>query len=102
VQLVLWFKTAPVVGGSMTPSHLAEEDRSRLSLAGRTPVRRELVAKPPSGVQTRAEAGRKAEARDDVELELLRRSLSALPDEPVDQAVHQGYRLYLTDRDVNS
>ncbi|HEX3195271.1 MAG TPA: hypothetical protein VHS30_36370, partial [Streptosporangiaceae bacterium] len=51
VQLVLWFKTAPVVGGPMTPSHLAEEDRSRLSLAGRTPVRRKLAAKPPSGVQ---------------------------------------------------
>jgi hypothetical protein len=50
-------------------------------------VRMELEA------QTQAEAGRQAEARDDVELELLRRSLSALPDEPVDQIVHQGYRL---------
>jgi hypothetical protein len=52
--------------------------------------------------QTRAEAGRQAEAREDVELELLRRSLSALPDEPVDQIVHQGYCLCLTDREVNS
>ena len=35
VQLVLWFKAAPVVGGAMTPSHLGEEDRSLgcLSLA---------------------------------------------------------------------
>jgi hypothetical protein len=72
VQLVLWFKTAPVVGGAMTPS----------------------------GIQTRVEAGRQAEARH-VELELLRRSRSALPDEPVDQVVHQDYRLYLTDREVN-
>jgi hypothetical protein len=102
VQLVLWFKTAPVVGGPMTPSHLAEEDRSRLSLAGRTPVRRKLAAKPPSGCSGRTEAGRKAEARGDVEPGLLRLSLSALPDEPIDQAVHQGYRLYLTDREVNS
>ena len=45
--------------------------------------------------QTQAEAGQQAEARDEVELELLRRSLSALPDEPVDQVVHQGYRLCL-------
>ena len=52
--------------------------------------------------QTRAEAGRQAEAREDIELELLRRSLSALPDEPVDQIVHQGYCLCLTDREVNS
>ena len=32
--------------------------------------------------QTQAEAGQQAEARDEVELELLRRSLSALPDNP--------------------
>jgi hypothetical protein len=50
-----------------------------------------------SGIQTRVEAGRQAEARDDVELELLRRSWSALRDEPIDQ----GYRLCLTDREVN-
>jgi hypothetical protein len=59
-------------------------------------VRMELEA------QTQAEAGRSAQARDDVELEPLRRSLSALPDEPVDQVVHQGYRLCLTGREVNS
>jgi len=45
--------------------------------------------------QIQAEAGQQAQARNDVELELLRRSLSALPDEPVDQIVHQGYRLRL-------
>jgi len=40
--------------------------------------------------QTQAQAGLQVEARDDVELELLRRSLSALADEPVDQIVRQG------------
>jgi hypothetical protein len=43
--------------------------------------------------QTQAEAGQQAEAWDDVELELLLRSLGAFPDEPVDQLVQQGYRL---------
>jgi hypothetical protein len=45
--------------------------------------------------QTQAETGQQAETRDDLELELLRRSFSALPDEPVDQIVHQGHRLRL-------
>ena len=45
--------------------------------------------------QTQAEAGQQAEARDEAELELLRRTFSALPDEPADQVVHQGYRLCL-------
>ena len=43
--------------------------------------------------QTQAEAHSQAEAQDEVELELLFRSLSAFPDEPVDQVVHQGYCL---------
>jgi hypothetical protein len=46
--------------------------------------------------RAQAEAGQQAQARDEAELELLRRSLSALPDEPIDQVVHQGYRLRLT------
>jgi hypothetical protein len=46
--------------------------------------------------QTQAEAGQQAQARDEVELELLRRSSSALPDESVDQVAHQRYRLRLT------
>ena len=41
-------------------------------------VRMELQA------QTQAQAGQQAEARDEVELELLRRSSNALPDKPVD------------------
>jgi len=43
--------------------------------------------------QAQAEAGQQAQARDEPELEPLRRSLGALPDEPVDQVVHQGDRL---------
>jgi hypothetical protein len=49
-----------------------------------------------------AEGEQQAQAQDEAELELLRRSLSALPDEPVDQLAHQGYRLCLTDHEVNS
>ena len=49
-----------------------------------------------------AKGEQQAQAQDEAELELSRRSLSALPDEPVDQFVHQGYRLCLTDREVNS
>jgi conjugative relaxase-like TrwC/TraI family protein len=47
-------------------------------------VRMELEA------QTQAEAGQQAEAQYEVELELLRRSSSAPPDQPVDQVIHQG------------
>jgi hypothetical protein len=61
----------------------------------------EYAARTELEVQPQAGAGRQAQARDDVELELLRLSLSALPDEPVDQTVHQGYRLCLTDHEVN-
>jgi len=53
-------------------------------------VRMELEA------QTQALVGQQAEARDEVELELLCRSASALPDEPVDQIIYHSYRLCLT------
>jgi hypothetical protein len=43
--------------------------------------------------QTQAEAGQQPETRVDLELEPLRRTLSALPDEPVDPIAHQGHRL---------
>ena len=43
--------------------------------------------------QIQAEAGHQVEAQDEVELELLCRSFSPFPDEPVDQVVQQGYRL---------
>lgn len=43
--------------------------------------------------QTQAEAHSQAEAQDEVELERLFRSLSAFPNEPVDQVVYQGYCL---------
>ena len=56
----------------------------------------EHAARIEREAQTQAEAGQQAEARDDVELELLPRDLSALPDELVDQVVHQGYHLCLT------
>jgi hypothetical protein len=51
----------------------------------------EYAARMELEAQTQAEAGQQAEARDEVELELLRRA-SALPGEPVNQVVHQGYR----------
>ena len=55
----------------------------------------EYAARMELEAQAQAEAGQQAQARDDVELELLRCCLSTLPDEPVDQVVHQGYRLRL-------
>ncbi len=55
----------------------------------------EYAARMELEAQTQVEAGRQAQTRDDVELELLRRSLSTLPDEPVDQIVHQSHRLCL-------
>ena len=45
--------------------------------------------------QAQAEAGQQAQARDEPELELLRLSLGALTDEPVDQVVQPGDRLCL-------
>jgi hypothetical protein len=58
-------------------------------------VSSEYAARIELEAQTQAEAGQQAEARDDVELELLPCGVSALPDEPVDQVVHQGYCLCL-------
>jgi hypothetical protein len=84
---------------------LARADQAAQRIAAQQAERRassEYAVRMGLDAQTRAGAGRQAEARDDVELELLRRSLSALPDEPVDQIVHQGYCLCLTDREVNS
>ena len=48
-------------------------------------------------LEAQTQAGQQAEARDDVELEfeLLRRGLSPLPDQSVDQVVQEGYRLRL-------
>ena len=43
--------------------------------------------------QTQAEAGHQAEARDDIELELLPRQLERVPARARDQVVHQGYGL---------
>jgi hypothetical protein len=64
--------------------------RAERQASGEYATRMELEA------QTQAEARQQAEAQDKVELELLRRSLSALPNEFVDQVVRQGYRLCLT------
>jgi hypothetical protein len=84
---------------------LARADQAAQRMAVQQAERRassEYAVRMELEAQTQAEAGRQAEARDDVEPELLRRSLSALPDKPVDQFVRQGYRLCLTDREVNS
>jgi conjugative relaxase-like TrwC/TraI family protein len=84
---------------------LARADQAAQLIAAQQAERRassEYAVRMELEAQTQAEAGRQAEARDDVELELLRRSLSALPDKPVDQIVRQGYRLCLTDREVSS
>ena len=56
---------------------------------------REYAARMELEAQTQAEAEPQAQARDEAELELLCRSLGAFSDEPVDQVVHQGYRLCL-------
>ncbi len=77
---------------------LAQADQAAQRIAAQQAERQvssEYAARMELEAQTQAEAGRQAEARDDVELELLRRSLRAFPDEPVDQVVHQGYRLGL-------
>ena len=80
---------------------LARADQAAQRIAAQQAERQassEYAARMELEAQTQAEAGQQAEARDEVELELLRRSSSALPDEPVDQIVHQGYRLRLTRR----
>ena len=77
---------------------LARADQAAQRIAAQQAERQassEYAARMELEAQTQAEAGQQAEARDEVELELLRRSSSALPDEPVDQIVHQGYRLCL-------
>jgi conjugative relaxase-like TrwC/TraI family protein len=75
---------------------LARADQATRRIAAQQAERHassEYVVRMELEAQTQAEAGQQAEARNDVELELLRCSLSALPDEPVYQVVHQGYRL---------
>ena len=77
---------------------LARADQAAQRIAAQQAERQassEYAARMELEAQTQAEAGRQAEARDGAELELLRRSASALPDEPVNQTVHQGYRLCL-------
>lgn len=78
---------------------LARADRAARRIAAQQAERyasSDYAARMELEAQIRAEARQQAEARADVELELLRRSASAHPDEPVDQIVHQGYRLRLT------
>ena len=78
---------------------LARADQAAQRIAAQQAERHassEYAARIELEAQIQAEAGQQAEARDEAELELLRGSLSALPNEPVDQLVHQGYRLRLT------
>ena len=78
---------------------LARADQAARRIAAQQAERHassEYAARMELEAQTQAEAGQQAEARDEVELELLHLCLSAFPDEPVDQVVHQRYRLRLT------
>jgi hypothetical protein len=78
---------------------LARADQAAQRIAAQQAERQassEYAARMELEAQTQAEVGQQAEARDEVELELLCRSASALPDEPVDQIIYQGYRLCLT------
>jgi hypothetical protein len=69
---------------------LARADQAAQRIAAQQAERRassDYAARMELEAQTQAEAEQQTEARDDVELELLPRCLSALPDEPVDQIV---------------
>ena len=84
--------------GARLDELLARADQAAQRIAALQAERQassEYAARMELEAQTQAEAGRQAEARDGPELELLRRSSSALPDEPVNQTVRQGYRLCL-------
>ena len=75
---------------------LARADQAAWRIAveqGERQASSDYAARIELEAQTQAEAGHQVEARDEVELELLCRSFSPLPDEPVDQVVQQGYRL---------
>jgi hypothetical protein len=75
---------------------LARADQAAQRIAAERAERQassDYAARMELQAQTQAEAHSQAEAQDEVELELLFRSLSAFADEPVDQVVHQGYRL---------
>ena len=72
----------------------ARADQAAQRIAAQQAERRassDYTARMELEAQTQAEARQQAHARDDVELELLHRCLSVLPDEPVDQVVHRGY-----------
>ena len=63
---------------------LARADQAAQRIAAQKAERQassQYAARMELEAQTQAEAGEQAEARDDVELELLRRSLSTLPNE---------------------
>ena len=80
---------------------LARADQAAQRIAAQQAERQassEYAARMELEAHTQAEAGQQAEARDGVELELLRHGASTLPDEPVDQIVHQGDRLRFTRR----
>ena len=77
---------------------LARADQAAQRIAAQQAERHassEYAARIDLEAQAQSEAGQQAQARDEVELELLRRSSSVLPDEPVDQVIHQRYRLRL-------
>ena len=80
---------------------LARADQAAQRIAAQKAERQassEYAARMELEAHTQAEAGQQAEARDGVELELLRYGASTLPDEPVDQIVHQDDRLRFTRR----
>ena len=73
---------------------LARADQAAQRIAAHRAERHagnDYAARMELEAQTQAEARQQAKARDDIELELLPRGLSAFPDESVDQLVHQGY-----------
>ena len=85
--------------GARLDELLARADQAAQRIAAQQAerhARSEYAARMEREAQTQAEAGQQPEARDEVELELLGRSSSALPDESVDQVVHQRYRLRFT------
>jgi hypothetical protein len=77
---------------------LARADQAARRIAAQQAERQassDYAARIEREAEPQPQAGQQAEARDDVELQLLRRGSSAFPDEPVDQVVQQGCRLCL-------
>jgi hypothetical protein len=85
-------------GAARLDELLARADQAAWRIAAQQAERQarsEYAVRMEMEVRADPHPGQQAEARHDFELELLRRSSSALPDEPVNQVAQQGYRLCL-------